>query len=218
MGGEGAALIVSRLRPSDDQTAWCEKPADRPIESAAAMRTYLGEFFEELTRVTLHAERHITDATADVCPDLSLPGRRHDDSRRYLEVKALRYKREAILFRHRLDNDRKLTRRGRNASLHYLYWCHDFTAEYPLTVAQLRGRLAASLVCVLSIRGRSLEQAAAELPLHNFRYYADGATMPGYRIPWRALRNLAATQGRLLYPAVAFGIHCPPVPVFGKLP
>jgi hypothetical protein len=171
---------------------------DRPLTSPALIRWHVGMWFQEASRVLTGAVPHVTDGSADICPDLSHP---EGD---YIEVKGLAHGRESILFKHRLARDRALVH-STGRGLTYLYWIHTAPVQTARTLFQLRAMLAASTTEVLAVPFERLRRAVHSLPTAQLEYRADGTRMPAYRLCGGLVRRLAAGKASLLRSCMVHG-------------
>jgi hypothetical protein len=197
-----ATLTISRRQITGEQAELFH--LDRQIDRPAAMRTHVGAFFEEASRVLFGAHKHSTDATADICPDLSLDGRH-----RYLEIKSVGH-REGLVYSRRVRNDRRLLDQT-NGELTYCFWVHHVKAMAFTSLGEMRAALASGIDEVLCVPFERLEAACRKLPEQTCNYRLATPTkeaqpMLGYRIPWKVLQTMAL--GRSTWhpePFTAFG-------------
>jgi hypothetical protein len=202
---------VSAIKPHAEQSAIWPWVGDHAFASMAETRNACGEFYEEATRAMLGADRHQTDGTADVCPDLSV-GRN-----RFLEVKSIGCSRQGLVYSHRLDRDRQLLKSTRG-QLTYLFWIHNVRASECSSLFELRDALATGVECVLAVPFETLWEATRALTPRVMNYRAATGSKPrqemeGYRLPWGLLRDLSAGQTTMTWSVVAFGREVPPTPL-----
>jgi hypothetical protein len=182
-----AAPIISRRRVVLDQQTIGPWAGDKPLLHASATRHYVGNFFEEATRILTGAMPHVTDGQADICPDFS-----HGD-RSFLEVKSVSTT-SVYLFKHRIQADRRLVR-STGGRLTYVYWLHHAPAAQAKTLHDLYAMLAGSIDQVLAIPFKRLSRFLRKQPEILLRYRAfDGKKVPAYRLNRRQLLDLGASQ------------------------
>ncbi len=199
-------MIVSRITPHQEQTRlW---PDDREIRSPAALRPYVGRFYEEVARVAFGLERHVTDSRADICPDLS------DGKRKFCEVKSVAMGNGAIIYRNRLLHDRQLVKQTRG-TLTYAFFVHVAQLGGVKTLRELQIELAFNLHRVVCMPLAWVEAQCAVLPLRTLNYRKGGKAMAGWRLPQRYLDGAALGQARFIPGLQAFGVGMPGVPFLG---
>lgn len=218
-------MIISAIKPQErqqtlwgtenQQTVWPEWVGDRAFHSMAQTRTYCGEFFEEATRDLFQADRHVTNGQADICPDLSL-------GNHYLEVKSVGKGRQGLVYAQRLEHDRLLLD-ATGGKLTYIFWFHQVAAGECKTIAHLRNSLANGAVCVFAIPFPEIEAACRLLPAKIMNYRAAPSVnhkkveMPGYRLSWKLLSELAGNQVGSVSPT-AFGQKIKRVVIYSRHP
>ncbi len=177
------ALVVSAKKPHVTQDRLWDWVGDRELASVAQARPYVGDFYEEATRVAMGATRHQIDSTADYCPDLSL------GAGRFLECKAIGATGQGLVFSDRIAKDSRLVRQG--GELTYLFWRHGVRVEDHQTLHGLRAALAAKTEQVLAVPFQRLRKAVKglrEVCLLN----TDRGDRMGYRLPWKMLSELGS--------------------------
>lgn len=206
---------ISAIKPHDEQTSWC---ADvHAIESPAATRNLVGNFYQEAVRILTGAQEHQIDSRVDICPDLSTA------PRHFLEVKSVGRGRQALIYQKRLDNDRRLVRSG--ARLTYVFVIHNVEATSFVQREQLYAALGTGIECILVIPFERIRRACAKLTprVMNYRAARSGShlgaeEMPGYRLSWSSLQAMA--HGRCTIErriGLVHGVEIPSVPLQGAL-
>jgi hypothetical protein len=175
-------LRLSRQKPYEDQQVFFRD--SHRIDSPAATRVIVGSFFEHLSREMFSATPHITDSTADICPDLRLA------NGTFLEIKSIGLSRQGIVYADRLKRDARLSRQTGNP-LYYVFWVHSVPATQFTRREDLQEALRKGVDRVLVIDGARLRSACRKLtPTRMLVHRGDGGKV-GYRLPWKLLTDLA---------------------------
>lgn len=202
-------MKVSAITERGDQAVLWDGIDDRPLKNSADARVVLGDAAEQVLASLTGATRHATDRTS-ICPDLSHPGHR------YLECKALRHGGELIVFKHRLDRDRRLVR-DTGGSLVYCLVVHAARFEGAGTRAVLRRRLVQTVDRVLVIPLAKLRAACRRRRSVMLQYRPNHDARECWRLPWRALLALAGHYRAEVYPRATMihGNRLGSVPFYG---
>ncbi len=199
-------MKVSAHVPHQEQTRlW---PDDREIRSPAQLRPFVGRFYEEVARVAFGLHRHVTDSSADICPDLS------DGKRRFVEVKSVRQGTGGIIYRDRILRDRQLLNKTRG-KLTYAFCIHDAQLNRIMSLRVLQ--LAFELSRIVCVPFATIEAWSNDLNLRTLNYRSGGKPMLGWRIPWsRIERQTFGVQSYALPGLRAFDIGLSWVQFYGK--
>lgn len=208
-------MKISAIKPPREaqQTLW-PSIGDRPL-TMAATRNYCGEFYEEATCNMFGADRHKTDGTADICPDLSI-------GNHYLECKSIGLTRQGLIYSQRLEHDRWLLADG--GKLSYVFWIHNVEAGKCSTLWELRDQLAVGAVEVLVIPFEEIEAACRMIPGKVMNYRAattkqrEKQEMVGHRLPYKLLKGLATSNCHRIACPVAFARNIAPVRIYSRCP
>lgn len=134
-----------------DQTRLWDWVGDRDLPSQAMARPFVGDFFEEATRVLSGGVRLKTE-TDSLCPDLLLP------NGFFCEVKSVGNSRQSLLYEHRIEKYERLMRQGKK--LLYVFWLHNCRSTDYKTLFTLREALARSVVSVAVVPAKVVYKAA----------------------------------------------------------
>lgn len=190
--------------------------AERPLETAGAARSRTGDFFEELAKFALVADRIKVDSTADICPDLRI-----GSSNVFVESKAIGNSGQAILYANRVAKDRRFIREGNR--IVYAFWRHRFAAMGAKTIEELWRGLGASIECLSLLDERTLRGILQGRPKRriNSRYMKSGVRngygSNGYGVGWCfPYSSILAACSPTLFEASGepYGIEVAGVPIF----
>lgn len=142
---------------------------DPLLLSTGAARSWVGDFFEELTASITGATRLKTDSNADICPDLRFAA----DT--FFECKGVGRSGQAIMYQRRFEKDRRFIDQN-TANVFYWFWRHKAAVLESETIGDLRTALAASVYTVAVISRRTLEEIISTRPLRriNSKYTTAG--------------------------------------------
>lgn len=169
-------MKIGRERNTDRQLDLFDGDVrDRPLVSLGQSRSWVGDFFEELTASLTGAARLRTDSAAEICPDLRL------DERTFFECKGIGKSGQAIMYEGRFRKDADLMYENR-VSIYYFFWRHRFAVAEARTMNELRRGLAASVESVSILTRNGLENVLSFRTLRAINsQYAGGRQQGGQR-------------------------------------
>lgn len=138
----------------------------------AACRSYVGDFFEELTVNTFGGQRLKTDSTKDICPDIQI----RDTT--FLESKSVGCSGAIIVYESRLMKDLAFVAEGN--TLYYIFWQHNCRITDGMKLGALRDALAVSVKSVTVVPLEKLRQSLTTLKVLNAKHTARGYGSHGY--------------------------------------
>lgn len=142
---------------------------DPLLLSTGAARSWVGDFFEELTAGVTGATRLKTDCNADICPDLRFT----PDT--FFECKGIGQSGQAIMYKRRFEKDRRFIDTN-DTEIFYWFWRHKAAVLDSETIGDLRRALAAGVYAVAVISRGTLESIISARPLRriNSKYTTAG--------------------------------------------
>lgn len=148
---------------------------DPLLETTGAKRSWVGDFFEELTKKVSGAGRIKTSGEADICPDLQF------DRDTYFECKGVGNSGQAIMYEGRYYKDQRFIEEEK-VSVFYWIWRHKFGVIKADTMSELRAGLAATTFAVAVIDRSTLARYLIQRPVRriNSRYMKSSGMLNGY--------------------------------------
>lgn len=122
------AVRISAPKHEVDQQAFFTDTHN--LSGKAHARTVIGNYFDALTAKLVNGKRHLTDATAQLCPDVTA-------GMLMIEVKSCR--KSGIIWEAQLRNYERAAALG--YTVFFLFWLHEVDLEGMLTAEQLRAAL-----------------------------------------------------------------------------
>lgn len=206
-------MKVSTARTIDNQMGIWNWIDDRPLQTFATVRPYVGYFFEEATRVLTGGIRLRTE-TGSICPDIQAP----DDL--YCEVKGVGLSRQSVIFKHRIDKYDRFMEQGNR--LVYVFWIHNCKASKCKTLFSLRASLAVSVECVLIVPAEKVH-AAARQSKERFTSYSGTheapsvfKLKPAYTLTRKAMMQWA-NQSSMAPVGEVYGCELPSVTLYQEI-
>jgi hypothetical protein len=201
-------MIVSAAKQHAPQGVIWDWVGDTPLTTVAQARPYVGDFFEEATRVLFGGNRHQYNANADYCPDISVA------PKRFLEVKSIGKSNSGIVFADRVDRDRQLIREGN--TLTYIFWTHSVNVQDYKTLFALRDALAKQAHSVYVIPFNALHSAIKKLPKVQILATETQKRM-GYRLPLKLLQSLVSSKVTERPGVKVYGAKTTSIDVMGQI-
>lgn len=133
---------------------------DPLLESTGAARSWVGDFFEQLTASLTSGLRLKTDSGCDICPDILLQAGGMGSPARFAECKAVGQSGQAIMYKCRFEKDRRAIEEN-GLQIYYFFWRHRSPVLASETINHLRGALAGSIERVGIISRQTLEEILA---------------------------------------------------------
>lgn len=174
-------MKIGRMKSTEAQGTLYDY--DRLLETTGAKRSWVGDFFEELTAKTSGARRVKTSGDAEICPDLRF------DPATFFECKGIGLSGQAIMYEDRFKKDRRFINEH-GVNVYYWFWRHNFGVMQADSMNSLRAGLASTVATVGVIDRRTLEAILKARPKRriNSRYMKSGGRNgygeEGYGIGW----------------------------------
>jgi hypothetical protein len=186
---------------------------DRAFHSYAQLRPYVGDFYEEATKVWLAARRMQTQANC-LCPDLVI------DGPVYFESKSVGTSNASLLYDHRVEKYDQFMAAGHR--LYYVFWRHACAAASIRTLFELRRQLSVQTWAVMIVSGEEVHREFWKLKHFNTSYRGTTANAktrtlaPGRTLHAGLLRKWMAGQSRMAWVGSVYGCSIPMVPAYGS--
>jgi hypothetical protein len=203
---------VSGQKAVDAQSTLWDWVGDRPLPSQAMARPFVGDFFEEATRILMGAVRLKTDATK-TCPDNQIP------SGEYIECKSVGNSGNSLLYDHRIEKYDTFMAAGNR--LYYVLWRHTCPATKYKTLYALREALSRAITHVMIVEASEVHTIAWECPQRFTSYSGTKKDPSKYKLkPARVLtgkviKSWVRGEPTRVRMGAVYGYEIQEFPVFG---
>lgn len=155
-------IAEAQQAKDQDQLSLWGWVGDRRITRHAAIRYYVGDFFEEATRVALNAQR-LKTTSGRVCPDLKLA------SGAYVECKSIGKSSDCIVFDHRMESYEKMIAEGKR--LFYIFWRHTASLKGVAFVSEVNERLALAVSDAVIVSAQEIHALMRKSRVYIGKYF-----------------------------------------------
>lgn len=203
-------MRLPRPRDLGTQTVLWDWVDDVQFDSVLSTRTYIGDFFEEAT-VQLYkhlgARRLVTDAAADICPDIELAV-----DKGWIEVKSLGIGSNVIIYEHSLERYKRLKQYYPDREIFFALWTHRFQMRFASRLGEMQQKLATLIDSVLIVPLEEVLKVTSAIEPAPLRIRSEGPNQitNAWRLPKEITNRWYSGQQRIAHDISVYN-----APVFG---